>query len=237
MRRHRFDIGSSDNRSRGFPATPADRAVSPDGPTNEDPTCSDNPTQHVVRRHSTADPGLLEARLNAIDRPVGRWRSATDLATAQRAAEKPATWSSARTARPTVMRTVTGPSMEPARSVSCLVSAANPGSRRLRPGHASSGMSMAAAGPTRRRAGPSSWRRDLPPGAATCRRIPPDGGIVWGSWLARKDSNLQSPDPESGALPFGHSPAAPAEFTAGRRSGRGSVVTPAAASIHAGRHI
>jgi IS30 family transposase len=27
-----------------------------------------------------------------------------------------------------------------------------------------------------------------------------------GSWLARKDSNLQSPDPESGALPFGHSP-------------------------------
>ena len=28
------------------------------------------------------------------------------------------------------------------------------------------------------------------------------------SWLARKDSNLQSPDPESGALPFGHSPAA-----------------------------
>ena len=26
-------------------------------------------------------------------------------------------------------------------------------------------------------------------------------------WLARKDSNLQSPDPESGALPFGHSPA------------------------------
>ena len=27
-------------------------------------------------------------------------------------------------------------------------------------------------------------------------------------WLARKDSNLQSPDPESGALPFGHSPAA-----------------------------
>ncbi len=26
-------------------------------------------------------------------------------------------------------------------------------------------------------------------------------------WLARKDSNLQSPDPESGALPLGHSPA------------------------------
>jgi hypothetical protein len=33
------------------------------------------------------------------------------------------------------------------------------------------------------------------------------------SWLARKDSNLQSPDPESGALPFGHSPAA--ELTEG----------------------
>ena len=28
-------------------------------------------------------------------------------------------------------------------------------------------------------------------------------------WLARKDSNLQSPDPESGALPLGHSPAMP----------------------------
>jgi hypothetical protein len=29
--------------------------------------------------------------------------------------------------------------------------------------------------------------------------------ITWG-WLARKDSNLRSPDPESGALPLGHSP-------------------------------
>ena len=29
------------------------------------------------------------------------------------------------------------------------------------------------------------------------------------NWLARKDSNLQSPDPESGALPLGHSPASP----------------------------
>src|SRR3954463_365513 len=28
-------------------------------------------------------------------------------------------------------------------------------------------------------------------------------------WLARKDSNLQSPDPESGALPLGHSPVEP----------------------------
>ena len=36
-----------------------------------------------------------------------------------------------------------------------------------------------------------------------------------GRWLARKDSNLQSPDPESGALPFGHSPAC-----RGRRMGR-----------------
>ncbi len=33
----------------------------------------------------------------------------------------------------------------------------------------------------------------------------------WRSWLASKDSNLESPDPESGALPFGHSPAT-AEF-------------------------
>jgi hypothetical protein len=28
-------------------------------------------------------------------------------------------------------------------------------------------------------------------------------------WLARKDSNLRSPDPESGALPLGHSPVGP----------------------------
>jgi hypothetical protein len=27
------------------------------------------------------------------------------------------------------------------------------------------------------------------------------------NWLARKDSNLQSPDPESGALPLSHAPA------------------------------
>lgn len=38
--------------------------------------------------------------------------------------------------------------------------------------------------------------------------VPPGRG--WsGGWLARKDSNLQSPDPESGALPFGHSPPRP----------------------------
>src|SRR5688500_16592401 len=30
-------------------------------------------------------------------------------------------------------------------------------------------------------------------------------------WLGRKDSNLRSPDPESGALPLGHSPIARAE--------------------------
>ena len=44
-------------------------------------------------------------------------------------------------------------------------------------------------------------------------------------WLARKDSNLRSPDPESGALPLGHSPvveapvrARPSESSAGRPS-------------------
>lgn len=37
---------------------------------------------------ASADPGLLETRLNAIDGAVSRWRSATDLATAQRAAEE-----------------------------------------------------------------------------------------------------------------------------------------------------
>jgi hypothetical protein len=43
--------------------------------------------------------------------------------------------------------------------------------------------------------------------AATCSRAPRNGRIARESWLARKDSNLQSPDPESGALPLGHSPA------------------------------
>ena len=32
------------------------------------------------------------------------------------------------------------------------------------------------------------------------------GTLPAGRWLARKDSNLRSPDPESGALPLGHSP-------------------------------
>src|SRR4051794_13957999 len=36
----------------------------------------------------------------------------------------------------------------------------------------------------------------------SCRR----GCFVLRMWLARKDSNLRSPDPESGALPLGHSP-------------------------------
>jgi hypothetical protein len=47
-------------------------------------------------------------------------------------------------------------------------------------------------------------------------------GRGWsGGWLARKDSNLQSPDPESGALPFGHSPPGPEglqEFSPRRRA-------------------
>src|SRR5829696_5868502 len=34
------------------------------------------------------------------------------------------------------------------------------------------------------------------------------------SWLARKDSNLRSPDPESGALPLGHSPMSGAHSSA-----------------------
>ena len=33
-----------------------------------------------------------------------------------------------------------------------------------------------------------------------------DRWISQSSWLASKESNLESPDPESGALPFGHSP-------------------------------
>ena len=37
---------------------------------------------------SSADPGLLEARLSTIDDAVNRWRSATDLPAAQRAAEE-----------------------------------------------------------------------------------------------------------------------------------------------------
>ena len=57
-------------------------------------------------------------------------------------------------------------------------------------------------------------------GASSERTVPPDSLerdadltartslTLTGIWLARKDSNLQSPDPESGALPFGHSPAA-----------------------------
>ena len=40
-----------------------------------------------------------------------------------------------------------------------------------------------------------------------CWALPFDVRRILCSWLAREDSNLQSPDPESGALPFGHSPA------------------------------
>src|SRR4029079_15995745 len=45
-----------------------------------------------------------------------------------------------------------------------------------------------------------------------------------GVWLARKDSNLRSPDPESGALPLGHSPVTGRVIPQGRRAapGRGS---------------
>src|SRR3954451_6936863 len=38
-------------------------------------------------------------------------------------------------------------------------------------------------------------------------------------WLARKDSNLRSPDPESGALPLGHSPVERRIVPPGERSG------------------
>ena len=53
------------------------------GSTAQSPGAS-SPPESIA----TADPGLLEARLNAIDGAVGRWRSATDLAAAQRAAEE-----------------------------------------------------------------------------------------------------------------------------------------------------
>src|SRR3954470_6591247 len=32
-------------------------------------------------------------------------------------------------------------------------------------------------------------------------------------WLARQDSNLEPPDPESGAIPLGHAPAGSGDFT------------------------
>ena len=56
--------------------------------------------------------------------------------------------------------------------------------------------------------------RDLPARAVACRETVVSHSE---SWLARKDSNLQSPDPESGALPFGHSPAM-------RRRGAGRIL-------------
>src|SRR5262249_3228901 len=45
-------------------------------------------------------------------------------------------------------------------------------------------------------------------------------------WLARKDSNLRSPDPESGALPLGHSPS-----PAGSSHPARLLVDPAARSV------
>ena len=45
-------------------------------------------------------------------------------------------------------------------------------------------------------------------------------------WLARKDSNLQSPDPESGALPFGHSPATGPDDTTGPPGSRRTAAAP-----------
>src|SRR5688572_17057585 len=36
--------------------------------------------------------------------------------------------------------------------------------------------------------------------------------VATAGWLGRKDSNLRSPDPESGALPLGHSPVSSADW-------------------------
>ncbi len=47
--------------------------------------------------------------------------------------------------------------------------------------------------------------RGAPDEEVSCSEGAPSGG----GWLARKDSNLQPPDPESGALPLSHSPARP----------------------------
>src|SRR6185436_12406012 len=59
-------------------------------------------------------------------------------------------------------------------------------------------------------------------GCASCY---PRGGVAHsrdaphsrGSWLARQDSNLEPPDPESGALPLSHAPAAVGHSSAPRR--------------------
>jgi hypothetical protein len=56
------------------------------------------------------------------------------------------------------------------------------------------------------------------------------GRFVLRCWLARKDSNLQSPDPESGALPLGHSPAAQGEILAGMAGRRPGFEAPAVRS-------
>src|SRR5436305_2515833 len=54
--------------------------------------------------------------------------------------------------------------------------------------------------------------------------------LLW-SWLGRKDSNLRSPDPESGALPLGHTPAgAPWHVTKGPISNPATALEPNAAA-------
>jgi hypothetical protein len=53
-------------------------------------------------------------------------------------------------------------------------------------------------------------RHDLPRPAARHREMV---GLIGRSWLARQDSNLEPPDPESGAIPLGHAPAMPGGLT------------------------
>jgi hypothetical protein len=53
---------------------------------------------------------------------------------------------------------------------------------------------------------PPCQRRPASTQTTRCRGWSSDRGPYFVCWLARKDSNLRSPDPESGALPLGHSP-------------------------------
>ena len=62
-------------------------------------------------------------------------------------------------------------------------------------------LAEADGAPWARPSGSVPCQRSTTCGRATCQ-TPPDGVV----WLASKESNLESPDPESGALPFGHSP-------------------------------
>ncbi len=57
------------------------------------------------------------------------------------------------------------------------------------------------------RAAGSRHERRYGPKAKPLRAIR-RGSFVRGNWLARQDSNLEPPDPESGALPLSHAPAA-----------------------------